>query len=147
MKAVLDTNIWLDWLVFDDPGVAPLVRRAQAGRLLLVGTARMRDEWQDVIARERFGLNAAARALALERYDAHLRLCPAAPLCTLSCRDPDDQMFIDLAVAESAQWLVTKDKALLALARHAARRHGLMIARPDAPALRAALNDDIGEPL
>ncbi|MGD9944244.1 MAG: putative toxin-antitoxin system toxin component, PIN family [Burkholderiaceae bacterium] len=139
MKAILDTNVWLDWLVFDDPGVAPLVGLARTGRLTALGTSRMRDEWRDVIARERFGLDASARSAVLERYDAQVRLCPAAPPCALVCRDPDDQMFIDLAIAEGAQWLLTKDKALLALARRATRHHRLLIARPDAPALRAAL--------
>lgn len=139
MKAVLDTNVWLDWLVFDDPGVAPLIRCTEAGGLLLLGTERMRGEWQEVITRDCFGLDERARSEALHRFDRHLQLRPAAPACGLTCRDPDDQMFIDLAVAECAQWLITKDKALLTLARQAAHRHRVSIARPDSAALRAAL--------
>ena len=51
---------------------------------------------------------------------------PAGPL---QCRDPDDQMFIDLALAQRARWLLTRDRALLALARPAAA-YGLEIAAP-----------------
>lgn len=43
-------------------------------------------------------------------------------------------------MAERATWLVTRDKALLALARQAARAHALSIVRPDAAALLAALS-------
>ena len=31
-RVVLDTNAWLDWLVFDDPGVAALRAAVEAGR-------------------------------------------------------------------------------------------------------------------
>jgi predicted nucleic acid-binding protein len=47
------------------------------------------------------------------------------------CRDPDDQKFIDLALAAKAQWLVSRDKALLALAKRAKAR-GLLIVKPEA---------------
>ena len=33
---ILDTNIWLDWLVFDDEAIAPLKQAFSAGRLTLV---------------------------------------------------------------------------------------------------------------
>ena len=31
LRLVLDTNVWLDWLVFDDPAVAPLAATAETG--------------------------------------------------------------------------------------------------------------------
>ncbi len=144
MKAVLDTNVWLDWLVFADPGVQPIVRGAEAGVLHLVATEQTRDEWRDVIARAQFGLDEQARAAAAAAHDSRVRLRPRAPACALRCRDRDDQKFVDLAIAEAASWLVTKDKALLALARHAARSHALAIVRPDAPSLRDALAAAVG---
>jgi predicted nucleic acid-binding protein len=47
----------------------------------------------------------------------------------LRCRDADDQVFIDLALVHRARWLLTRDKALLALARRA-RPLGTEILRP-----------------
>ena len=140
MKAVLDTNVWLDWLVFGDPGVAAIVRGVERGALRVLGTDETRAEWLDVIARPLFGLDPHARAAAQATYDRWVQTCARAPACALACRNRDDQKFLDLAVAGHARWLVTKDKALLALARHAARAHALSIVRPDAPSLQGALS-------
>jgi predicted nucleic acid-binding protein len=47
----------------------------------------------------------------------------------MRCTDPDDQVFIDLALACKARWLLSKDRALLKLARRA-RALGLSIQPP-----------------
>ena len=54
---------------------------------------------------------------------------PPAAAPSLRCRDPDDQKFIDLAVAAGARWLFTRDRALLALRKAAAGR-GVTVLRP-----------------
>ena len=33
MRLVLDTNVWLDWLVFDDPAIAPIKAAVEAKRV------------------------------------------------------------------------------------------------------------------
>ncbi|HRA79009.1 MAG TPA: putative toxin-antitoxin system toxin component, PIN family [Burkholderiaceae bacterium] len=139
MKAVLDTNVWLDWLVFGDASVAPIARGVERGAIVVLGSDETRAEWLSVIARPQFGLHARARAEAAAAYDRVVRRSAPAPSCALLCRDPDDQKFVDLAIAEGAGWLVTRDKALLALARRAARWHALAIVRPDSGPLHAAL--------
>ena len=45
------------------------------------------------------------------------------------CTDPDDQKFIDLALHSGAQWLLSRDRAVLKLAREA-RQRGLAIVAP-----------------
>ena len=35
-RLVLDTNVWLDWLVFDEPALAPLRAAHAAGRVEVV---------------------------------------------------------------------------------------------------------------
>jgi predicted nucleic acid-binding protein len=53
------------------------------------------------------------------------------PRClALHCADPDDQMFVDLAHAAGARWLVSRDRAVLRLARRAAA-FGIAIAAPE----------------
>jgi len=59
------------------------------------------------------------------------------PAVRLICRDPDDQKFIDLAISQGAQWLFSRDRAVLALAKRA-RAQGLIIMSPDSWRLPAA---------
>lgn len=118
-EAVLDTNVLLDWLVFADPRVAPIVSGIQAGSLRWVATAPMLDELRHVLARPPLQLR---RPAGLE--DSIARWChpvdppPEAPL-RLVCTDPDDQKFIDLALHRRSNWLISRDRALLKLARRA----------------------------
>ena len=61
------------------------------------------------------------------RWDALTEEVAVVPPCNLSCRDPDDRKFLDLAVAHRVDWLLSKDRALLAARRFAQRRFGLNI--------------------
>lgn len=131
MRAILDTNVWLDWLVFDDARVAPLARAVQVGTVRVLATEPMLAEFGAVIVRPHFALDAARCDAAASRQRAAVELHAPAPDCRLDCTDPDDRMFIDLAVALHADWLVSRDKALLRLRRTAARRFGLRIGTPD----------------
>ena len=74
---------------------------------------------------------AARYAPDLARIEAHfgahaLMVSAREPSPRLVCRDPDDQKFIDLALSTQARWLISRDKALLALAKRAKPR-GLSI--------------------
>jgi putative PIN family toxin of toxin-antitoxin system len=149
VSVVLDTNVWLDWLVFDDPRVRAVRDASRGGRLRIMACVEARAELADVLARPRLlaqGLASRARrdmvqfdaSQLLDEFDAAVTLGPRAPACGLDCRDPDDQRFIDLAVAQSARYLLTRDRALLALARSARKRFDLVIAQPE----RAAASDE-----
>lgn len=132
MRAILDTNVWLDWLVFADPRVMPLAEAVGRGAVQLLATAPMLDELADVLARPQFALDPTQRAAALARQRSMVTLCAPAPDCRLPCTDPDDRMFIDLAVAWRVDWLLSHDRALLRLRRTALRRFGVRIAPPQA---------------
>ena len=56
----------------------------------------------------------------LRRFDELALLCPVAPKAPYTCKDPDDQKFIDLALAQRAT-LYSKDKYVLALRNRLAR--------------------------
>ena len=127
---VLDTNVALDWLLFGDPSVAPLAAAISEGRLCWLATFAMREELAHVLERglaSRKGVDAVA---LLATFDRHVTIAPVAtPVHTLLCTDADDQKFIDLAVASSARWLVSRDRAVLKLRRRAAG-DGLAIVSP-----------------
>jgi putative PIN family toxin of toxin-antitoxin system len=123
MRLVLDTNVWLDWLVFGDPEVAPLRAAVEQGRARVFIDAACEAELARVLAYPlgRVRLDAAAQAACLAQCRrATKRGAAAAPLdCVLPpCRDPQDQKFLELARACRADLLLTKDRALLELARH-----------------------------
>jgi uncharacterized protein len=129
---VLDTNALFDWLLFCDPAMAALSAAIVNSRVRWVATASMRAEFEHVLAR---GLAAAATPAAREAlettWDLHCSECAPPPSATprLRCVDPDDQKFLDLAIATGAGWLITRDRALLRLRRNALG-HGLIIAPP-----------------
>jgi len=129
-RVVLDTNVALDWLVFRDVGARPLGLALARGDLCWLATAAMRAELAHMLAHASLAHWAPDGERALASFDA-LAVLSAAPERPgpLHCRDPDDQMFIDLALAASARWLLTRDKALLRLARRA-RTLGVEVTTP-----------------
>ena len=121
---VLDNNIVLDLLVFDDPASAPLRESLQEGETQWLATAAMREELARVLDYPHIARRLVARALTsqavLEHFDRHARLHADAPKAPYTCKDADDQKFIDLAVAHRAT-LVSKDKAVLTMRNRLAR--------------------------
>ena len=124
-SAVLDTNTVLDMLLFEDPAAAALAQAVQAHQVRWIGTARMREELAGVLQRPRMGRWAPPERAAaiLTVVDQCMAVVPA-PTATDAprCRDAADQIFIDLAWADRTEWLLTRDKALLRLARSARAR-------------------------
>lgn len=120
LSVVLDTNVALDLLVFDDPFARPLAEALAAGRLIAWVDADTLGELEYVLAYPSFGLDETARHAAASRYRSLVRSWSGAadaPLPTLPrCRDRADQKFLVLAARAGAAWLVSKDKRLLSLA-------------------------------
>jgi putative PIN family toxin of toxin-antitoxin system len=140
LDLVLDTNVVLDWLAFGHPVGASFAEALASGRCRWICTRAMRDELADVIARDalkRWAIDAPAVLTVFDALAVDVGTpAPIAAATSLRCADPDDQMFIDLAIARSAHALVTRDRALLRLASRA-RRCGVRIATPEAWAASA----------
>ncbi len=132
-KVVIDTNVVLDLFVFDDPAVAPLRAALADGRVAWVASADMREELRRVLDYPHLArrLGAAGPHAALSAFDRHARCVAPAGKAPFTCRDPDDQRFIDLAVAQGAA-LLSKDAHVLALARRLARV-GVRVSRAWSP--------------
>ncbi len=129
---MLDTNVVLELVVFDDPGAKALRAAIEAKRVTLLGSTECRAELRRVLAYPRFGLDEAAQAGALRWFDAFAQINEAPPAHPPlpRCSDPDDQKFLDLAWAAGADVLVTKDKALLDLARRIAKLGRFLVSSP-----------------
>lgn len=132
LTLVIDTNVWLDWLVFADARIDPLRAQVDAGQVIVLATETMLAEFESVIARPQFALDAPRQHELLVRLRALVQVKRDAPDCRLPCTDRNDQMFIDLAVAHRVDGLLSRDKALLRLRRIAQRRFGVQVTRPEA---------------
>jgi len=134
---VLDSNVVLDWLLFGEPSVAALALAVTSGRVCWVATARMRDELAHVLGRGFATSRQVDASAVLGTWDTHAVIHPEPPTQRLQCTDPDDQKFIDLAIGTGARWLVSRDRAVLKLARRAASA-GVAIVKPEALRLGTA---------
>ena len=135
---VLDSNIWVDLLVFQDPHVAPIRAALDAGAIAPVIRADCREELRRVLAYPQFARFAVDIGAALAEVDRLTTLEPAPAQADFDavrlpkCRDTDDQKFIELAHFAQAALLVSKDKAVLKLRSRLRRMSGVEILPPPA---------------
>ena len=121
---VIDTNIVLDLLVFDDPRWAPLRAALADGELQWLATAAMRGELLRVLGypliARRLQKDARQADEVMVAFDAQVHTMADVPSrARFICKDPDDQVFIDLAVAHRAR-LLSKDQAVLSMRKRLA---------------------------
>ena len=79
-------------------------------------------------------LDEASRPLSAARFDALIKVVApdAKPVRLPVCTDKDDQKFLEVARDAGADILITKDKALLKLARKTAQAGLFRIMLPEA---------------
>lgn len=120
---VLDTNIVLDIFVFNDTAVQPLRAELEAGTRTWIATDAMRIELARVLGYPQIVPRLTFYELSandvLTAFDRLAHIVPAAAKAAMTCKDPDDQIFIDLAVAHGAR-LLSKDAAVRALRKRLA---------------------------
>ncbi len=133
---VIDTNVALDLWLFEQPSVAGLTAALAKGSIQALATVAMRAELLHVLQRGSLAghwLERRSASDVLTAWDGHVAIAATdrpvpgpRPLCT----DPDDQIFIDLALATHATWLFTRDRAVLKLGRQL-RPFGLTVGAPE----------------
>ncbi|SDH76393.1 putative toxin-antitoxin system toxin component, PIN family [Paraburkholderia phenazinium] len=140
LRVVLDSNVWIDILVFDDPHTRPIRAALESGALVALIDARCLAELTYVLDYPQFAKREVDKSAALatvtrlaQRVEpqptpAETPADNARPLP--KCKDRDDQKFLELAHAAQADWLVSKDRAVLKLARRIARDFDFQIAQP-----------------
>src|SRR6266700_1290823 len=124
LRVLLDTNVWLDWLVFDDPSIAPIKAAVAAERAEVFIDAACEAELERALGYDLGKRAVDAAACIAECRRAARRIespVPEAERAKLpACCDPDDQKFLEAALAARAGFLITKDRALLELAARVA---------------------------
>lgn len=118
MRVVIDTNVLLSGLIRPRGAPGAIVGALRDGRIVPVLSRPMLEEIAAVLARpwllNKYGLDAAAVETVLRFLVTRGELVEPRIEIRL-CRDPRDDMFLEAAVAASADRLVTGDKDLLAM--------------------------------
>jgi putative PIN family toxin of toxin-antitoxin system len=140
LRVVLDSNVWIDILVFDDPHTRPIRAALESGALEALIDTRCLAELTYVLDYPQFARREIDKAAALALVARLSQLVEPGSATTAAgagvarplpkCKDRDDQKFLELAHAAGADWLVSKDRAVLKLARRIARDFGFQIAQP-----------------
>ncbi len=110
MRIVLDTNVLVSGLLspFGPPG--EIVRMVSSGALVLCLDARILAEYDEVLARPRFGFDLDAVAALLDYVDFRGEAVVSRPL-EQRLPDRDDEPFLEVAAASGADCLVTGNLA------------------------------------
>jgi uncharacterized protein len=114
-RYVVDTNVPVSALLFEQSVPGQAFQAARRRGDLLVSLPLLR-EWQDVLGRKKFDryLTAEERAAFLTSL---IREAVLVEIVTpiQACRDPKDDMVLELAVNGAATAVITGDEDLLAL--------------------------------
>ncbi|WP_432377453.1 putative toxin-antitoxin system toxin component, PIN family [Duganella sp. P38] len=132
-KVVIDTNVCLDLFVFNDPRWARLVAAIESGAIEAVTRSDCRDEYRIVLHYKHLPLDDDSRPLAAARFDQLIKVVapPESGIKLPVCSDKADQKFLEIARDAQAEVLITKDKALLKLARRLAREGMFKVMLPE----------------
>ena len=143
-RIVLDTNVCLDLFVFRDPRWLRLMQALSDGEVEAVTRADCRMEWQIVLGYAHLGLDEAMQTAVRAEFDALIKPFPETvfdgSIKLPICRDTDDQKFIELAYQCGATMLITKDKALLKLARKTQKAGLFQIVTPESWVAMASIS-------
>jgi len=111
-RVVFDTNVFLRALINPKGINARLVQSLD--RYLIVTSPAILEEVVEVLSRPELLRSKAIRELDADRLVGLLRQAPlVTPSVKVSvCRDPDDNKFLEAALAAKAEYVVTGDKDL-----------------------------------
>ena len=131
LRWVLDTNVVIDWLMFNDPYMDPLRERVVDGRLVVLTHEPAIVELKRILAYRQLKLDATRQTEIFNRYlslTTVVALPEGASLKNLMtpgnfprCRDRDDEHFIALAFHQKADALVSRDNAVFGMKSRVAK--------------------------
>lgn len=106
MTIVLDTNVLVSGLIapFGPPG--DIVRLLASGAIRVCYDARILAEYREVLSRPAFGIATDRMASLLDQVESDGVLVTARPLA-MRLPDPEDEMFLAVAMSGGARCLVT----------------------------------------
>lgn len=119
IKVVIDTNVCLDLFAFNDPRWIEISNQLKSGGIIAVTKKECREEWLAVLHYPHLPVNDENRHQIENIYDQYIQ-CEdqtSLPIRLPICTDQDDQKFLEISRDAKVDVLITKDKALLKLAK------------------------------
>jgi putative PIN family toxin of toxin-antitoxin system len=107
MKIVLDTNVVVSGLLQSQGNPAQVLLLALAGAVQVCHDERILAEYAEVLARPRFKFDPKRVREVLTKLDTDGLTVDASEQPDLNLPDPDDEPFMAVALAASADFLVT----------------------------------------
>ena len=112
-RVVFDTNTVVSALVFEHGRLEWLRKHWQKGDCAPLISTDTTLELMRVLRYPKFRLSPMDCEELLADYLPYCEAVDALQACTQKCRDPKDQIFLDLAKSGGADFLVTGDRDLL----------------------------------
>lgn len=109
MIIVLDSNVIISGVLQPFGKPAMILRLVAAGRIRCAYDLRIMAEYKNVLNRPKFGFSKDQVNALLDQLQEEGLAVAAAPL-PLRLPDPDDEPFLEVALAARAEILVTGDK-------------------------------------
>lgn len=126
MKIVIDTNVLVSGLLSPSGPSGEIVRMVASGILELCYDARILSEYRNVLLRPKFSFDQDHVNALLDQIKTCGRVVAVEPL-TKRLPDPKDEPFLEAALAEKIQCLVTRNL------KHypAKKREGMLVVPPE----------------
>ncbi|MBM4084192.1 MAG: putative toxin-antitoxin system toxin component, PIN family [Planctomycetes bacterium] len=106
MRVVVDTNVLVSGMLCPYSPSGEVVRMLSSGDPVPCFDARILTEYREVLPRPKFRLDPAKVSLFLDFIAHHGEVCAGAPL-SKPLPDPDDEPFLEVAVAGQVECLLT----------------------------------------
>tara|TARA_A100001015_G_C15034634_1_gene735350 strand:+ start:1336 stop:1791 length:456 start_codon:yes stop_codon:yes gene_type:complete len=120
-KIVLDTNVSLDLFIFKNKKLFKILDLLEKKIITSITCDRCRSEFIYVLNYKKLNLNFNEKISALNQFDKvnliYKNHISKNNLCLPLCNDSDDQKFIELTYNSNSSFLISKDKAILKLAK------------------------------
>ena len=117
LRVVLDNNVVVSTLLFQHGALSWLRLAWQASEFVPLASPETLAELRRVIGYRKFALSHDDQVRAMRRYQPWCEVVTIdQPPDVPDCRDPNDRVFLELALFAQADVLVTGDRDLLALA-------------------------------
>ncbi|MBM3754731.1 MAG: putative toxin-antitoxin system toxin component, PIN family [Acidobacteria bacterium] len=106
IRVVIDTNVVVSAALSDKGHPAAVLELVLRGKVTPCVSARILDEYAEVLGRARIKVD-PRRAAAIQELIAGAGFVVAPQRTLKVCSDPDDDMFVECAVESRAEFLIT----------------------------------------